>query len=567
MRAALPAGTYEVASAIGRSARGGVCVDFEGEDGRRRTFDFADCELPGWHEDLAAAVAARIGPGGGLRTAASAVAMWSPLRRFLRALACMDDAPQSPGEARVEHAVFFADSVAATMQPVYALRIVEHVVAVLRLMPSAGRVPHDVVEVLRVRASAVPHVPGYSDGELRRLVSAARADVKALRERIVEGRSVLAGPGGTREAEDLRTVAAGGRLARLGETSATARMLFPVRADLPAMLVLLAAVTARNIETIKELPAKHRVVGNKAVEVRLTKRRRGSAQWHQTVLWEIGEPGQELRQPGGLYLLLHDLMAPSRALADDPRWFWSYCRARHGNPHGSPFRGSMTAGIEMTAWAAAHDLTDDVGARLTVSFNRLRTSVEARRTRQMGGHLPSAARSNTVPVLFRNYLRDDPATVEWAHEVMADALADAERSALDVHRRRTERAGEPAVVAEAARPLPGATDGAWSGCRDVDHHPVTGTTCRASFLACFHCGNCLITPDHLPRLMALLEAMEERRRRMDEQAWWQRYGPAYAAIRHEVLARFTPEQVRHAAAAAPEHDASLDLVEDPWQHP
>lgn len=164
------------------------------------------------------------------------------------------------------------------------------------------------------------------------------------------------------------------------------------------MLMLLAAVTARNIETIKELPAEHRVVDGKAVEVRLTKRRRGSTRWYQTVLWEIGESGQELRRPGGLYLLLHDLMAPSRALAADPRWFWSYCRARHKDPHGSPFRGSMTAGIEMNAWAAGHGPTDDAGAPPAVSFNRLRTSVEARRTRQMGGHLPSAARSNTVPV-------------------------------------------------------------------------------------------------------------------------------------------------------------------------
>jgi hypothetical protein len=220
----------------------------------------------------------------------------------------------------------------------------------------------------------------------------------------------------------------------------------------------------------------------------------------------------------------------------------------------------------MKDWADRHGLADDTGARLAVSFNRIRTSVEARRARQMGGHLPSAARSNTVPVLFRSYLRDDPATVEWAHEVMADALTDAERSALDVHRRRIERAGEPTVVAQTARPSGGAAEGAWSGCRDVDHHPVTGTACRASFLACFHCGNCLITPDHLPRLMALLEAMEERRRRMEEQAWWHRYGPAYAAIRNDVLVRFTPEQVRRADASI-DHDALLDLVEDPWQHP
>ncbi|MEU2970124.1 hypothetical protein ABZ687_34770 [Streptomyces ardesiacus] len=562
----LPAGTYEVRSAIGRSARGSVCVDFEGEDGRRRTFDFADCELPGWHEDLAVAVAARIGPGGRLRTAASAVAMWSPLRRFLRTLAGMYEPPDCPAELGVEHVEYFADSVSATMQPVYAQRIVEHVVEVLRLMPPTGRVPHEVLDVLRVRTSGVHrHVPAYSEGELRRLVAAARSDVNALRERIAQGRRVLAGLDGGVEAERLRTVAVGGRLERLRETNSAARMLFPVRADLPAMLVLLAAVSGRNIETIKELPAEHRIVDGKAVEVKLTKRRRSSGRWHQTVLWEIGEPGQELRQPGGLYLLLHDLMESSRALASDPRWFWSYCRHRHQGPHGSPFRGSMTAGIEMGAWAARHGLKDDAGAPFAVSFNRIRTSVEARRTRQMGGHLPSAARTNTVPVLFRNYLRDDPATVEWAHEVIADALNEAEQAALDAHRRRAERTGRPKVFGDTALTTP-AADGAWSGCRDADHHPATGRACRASFLDCFHCGNCVITPDHLPRLMALLDAMEERRQRIDEQTWWQRYGPAWAAIRHDVLARFTPEQVRR-AGTAPDHDAVLDLVEDPWQQP
>jgi hypothetical protein len=31
-------------------------------------------------------------------------------------------------------------------------------------------------------------------------------------------------------------------------------------------------------------------------------------------------------------------------------------------------------------------------------------------------------------------------------------------------------------------------------------------------------------PGHLPRLLALLDAMDKRRRQMDEQVWWQRYG-------------------------------------------
>ncbi|MFG2989290.1 hypothetical protein ACGFZK_08330 [Streptomyces sp. NPDC048257] len=538
-------------------------MEFEGEDGRRRTFDFADCELPGWHRDLAVAVAARIGPGGGLRTGSSTLAMWVPLRRFLRTLAALPNPPQRPADLRVEHVRHFADTFGATMQPVYALRCIEQVGVLLRLLPPGRQVSSEVLDVLLVRVPAAPkHVPGYSEGELRRLVVAARADVAGVRERIAEGRRLLADPDGGPETDLLRTVAAGGRSSSLRETLRAARMLFPMRRDLPGMLVLLAAVTGRNIETIKELPAEHRIVDGKAVEVRLTKRRRGAGRWYETVLWEIGEAGQELRNPGGLYLLLHDLMAPSRALAEDPRWFWSYCRSRHDDAHGSPFRGAMTAGIEMTAWVDRHGLVNDEGERFGVSFNRLRTSVEARRTRQMGGHLPSAARTNTVPVLFRNYLRDDPATVEWAHEVMAQALTDAEEAALDAHRRLIERAGSPQI----AETADGASEGAWSACEDVERHPATGRSCRASFLDCFHCGNCVITPEHLPRLLALLDAMEQRRQRMGEDAWWGRYGPAFAAIRHDVLARFTPEQLRQ-ARLAPVPNALLDLVEDPWQQP
>ena len=42
--------------------------------------------------------------------------------------------------------------------------------------------------------------------------------------------------------------------------------------------------------------------------------------------------------------------------------------------------------------------------------------VEVRRTRQLGGHLPSAARTNTVPVLFRELSarRPDGPRLGWA---------------------------------------------------------------------------------------------------------------------------------------------------------
>ena len=59
-------------------------------------------------------------------------------------------------------------------------------------------------------------------------------------------------------------------------------------------MVLAAALTDRNGETIKELPVRHRILEGKAVELIVVKRRRGARRWHEPATWEIGPPGREL---------------------------------------------------------------------------------------------------------------------------------------------------------------------------------------------------------------------------------------------------------------------------------
>ena len=174
------------------------------------------------------------------------------------------------------------------------------------------------------------------------------------------------------------------------------------------------------------------------------------------------------------------------------------------------------------------DTTDDGDpAPLALDFNRVKTSMDVRHTRRMGGHLPSSVRTNSVPVLFSHYLRGDPTVIEWAHEIVSDALVDAEQSALDAHRRALKVAGGSLRVisstpdsdgTEHAENHVGAVDSApqtpaeaaWTNCVDPEHHPVTEKACRASFLDCFHCGNCLVTAQHLPRLLSLLDALSDR---------------------------------------------------------
>ena len=200
-------------------------------------------------------------------------------------------------------------------------------------------------------------------------------------------------------------------------------------------------------------------------------------------------------------------------------------------------------------------------------MQRLRTTVQIRRTKQMGGHLPSAAKTNTIHTLFRDYLRDDPVVRDWAGDVVADALAEAERAALDAHRRAlTSTGGKLEVRADDSGLEGGVHPTAWGSCKDPDRHPHSGKPCRATFLDCFHCQNCLITTSHLPRLLALMRAFTRRRQMLGEADWWSRYGHVWAAIREDVLPRFTPAQLEKARAIEP-CDAVLDLVEAPWENP
>ncbi len=69
---------------------------------------------------------------------------------------------------------------------------------------------------------------------------------------------------------------------------ALARQLFVVDQDLAPLLWYAAGLSGRNPETLKELPATHRVVEKRAVAVMtLTKRRRGKANSRSTMHWSV----------------------------------------------------------------------------------------------------------------------------------------------------------------------------------------------------------------------------------------------------------------------------------------
>lgn len=621
---ALPPADYKAPDPVREGPSGGLVVDFHGEDGRRGTFDVGRLPLPGWHPLLARAFAMRTGPGGGLRTLAGAQNKWLSLQRWTRFLASLDPQPAMPGQLTRYHVNAFhtrTNSAASTRQ-----RDMAELQVLFGQDKIRDRIPPEARDALARRLPKVTTNPegGYSAGELDRLTAAARADTARIVRRLRAGDELVRRWREQPESvppqqRDLARLLAG--MAETGEVPEgsgidqwsqrrdLAARLFLTWGDLAPLMVLFAIVTERNGETIKELPARHRVLDGRAVEVRVVKRRRGADRWFETVTWEIGPEGRELHTPGGLYLLLLELTARSRAFCGSTS---ALCVWRNGhrvqakgtkNEHHAPFDADLRAGgqLKLSTWAATRtkpvladpavpagtakgqqDVPSTTGEPLQVVFNKIKTSVDARRTRQLGGHLPSSAKSNTAQVLYTNYLRPDMATREWAEEVMADALADAERAARAAHAEAVHRRGNPTVIAAGSTPeqlagaglAPGTArdlargllDTAWSACEDFEHHPETGKTCGDSFLLCFLCGNCLITRDHLPRLLALLEALERLRQRMDEEEWWNRYGLVWVAVRRDILGKFTPAQVAQARKEQVP-DALLDLVEAPWEMP
>lgn len=58
-----------------------------------------------------------------------------------------------------------------------------------------------------------------------------------------------------------------------------ASRLFLLDADLAPLIVLGVGLTGRNAETIKELPAAHTVLEDRAVKLEVVKRRRGDQRW------------------------------------------------------------------------------------------------------------------------------------------------------------------------------------------------------------------------------------------------------------------------------------------------
>lgn len=551
----------------------GLDVTVIGEDARRRTFSMTGLPLPLWHRPLADAFAQCTGPHGTLRTPTSAAHVWFAMRVFLNTLDAMADTPTTPQRLTTRHLDRYLLNRRGAVCATTVIKQIRSVHLVLRHVQPPDLLAQEVLSWFDRRRSTGRPAPssGYSDREFNAIMAAARSDVARIRDRLRNGQRLAQLPESEvtkldrpqqELAATLKTVATTGvvstilrpdGLADRPAMHQLAGTLFLRHQDLGPLLTLAVGLSGRNVETIKELAASHDILEDKAVRVQLTKRRRGPDDTFETVHWEIGKPSQQLQTPGGFYLLLQELTDLSRSFSGTTS-LWSIWIA--GNRHVGLFDIGLDQDHATREWRRELNLPGDDGEPLIITMPRLKKTVDVRTTRATGGHLPSSTRSNSMPVLFSNYLRGDESVKDWAADIVTSAFADAEAEARFTHARvlapisGAQEKDISTVARDLSLPsttvralLAGELDTAYAACADIGHSPLSGgRRCSVSFLMCLRCPNALVTHAHISGLKALHEWLIDQRETLDLDTWWHRHGVTWQAITEHIRPKFTPAE-------------------------
>jgi hypothetical protein len=461
--------------------------------------------------------------------------------------------------------------------------------ALLAELPERHSMNGDALTFLgRRRRRRTPEgVGGFADDALRSLVAAALVDVRAIIARVREGRELLAAwrNGDDVSDADARLAAAlhemdkdGAVHAPAGEKDSlrnkldVARRLCLTYSDLTPLMVLMVSASGRNSESIKELPIEHRVRSDGLVAVLVVKRRRSQTEQANLDLWQVGTGSRALLRTGSLYQAVLDLTELTRRHSGSDRLFtvWTNphrksARSRKGGgSHYAWETGLDAAPLELKEWVARHGLTED-GEPLNLTFNRVRTSVEVRRTRSLGGHLPSAARSNSQEVLYESYLRPDPHIQEWKDDVLSEAFEDAE--ALITHGSLTWLGEADADTTASVGPRLSADASeqtGYLGCINILRSPFDKDgACTQTALVCFRCPNAVFSETNLPALLHLKDELVQRHEQLSTDDWGRAYGGTWKIVTEKILPSFSPAQLAVAKTSA-QDTVPLRFLEERW---
>ncbi|WP_264032881.1 hypothetical protein [Mycolicibacterium gilvum] len=325
----------------------------------------------------------------------------------------------------------------------------------------------------------------------------------------------------------------------LAGVSNPAQALFPSIREIYCLMVLLVCERGFNLSVMDNLTVTSFRASDGAGEdsvytVNTDKPRRGTKRYSAEIL--AGEAGKlwenAVRLTEPCRTALAALGTPSEKLL---------IAHRHKNlTNEGPFRQEwLTAGIGDHYMSDAGLLADD-GTPLRVSLRRLRLSEQV---------LNQHARQNSESVSEDTYRSPDPATAEGAADTIIDGQDDAVAHARATIAIRSLSAAE--VIAARRDPetaatqlgipvptlkllLAGDLDTATTACTDFLNSPFAATAgepCPASFFACFTCTNAVITPAHLPRLVTLLDALDNVATLVAPARWETNYRDHYVRLR------------------------------------
>lgn len=323
------------------------------------------------------------------------------------------------------------------------------------------------------------------------------------------------------------------------------RELFPSRAEVAALVVLIVGTTGQNPSTVARLSAEHMRStdgdndSGDVIFTRTSKPRRGPYSSEMTAAFQNGgideftgeytQQRDDLRSEAGLYRIALELCEDLRNIATGTRLLYSLSG-----------QGSL---LEIVPFSPLH-----AGAFLIYEVNGGSTRVRLSSVRQHHLELAQRPVDHTESTLASRYLRRDPAALPEYQEVVSRTLNDLVREARAGNQVRL-MSDEDLIEASAdleglakrlgltleaiERVVAGASDTVATACSDPTKTPyeMDGRGyCTASFLLCLGCPCAVSEPRHHPIQALLWQMLDDRRQELLPEEWNAQYGEAFTQL-------------------------------------
>ena len=563
-------------------------VHFVDPDGRSKVFDFTEVSAaPTLLDDLIRAFASGVAPGGRWRTVTTAEAAAATVKHLARYLTEFHPDVVSLTDLNAE--VWWA----WRSEKEQNTRWPGQVTMMRALLSEATPLPQSTRRAMRAKAvkprKRLPENDAYTREEFTTIRNAANQRVNQALRRIEANTAVLQrylDGGEPADAPSFRTQGtrwtAGSMLVHLSRTGTMpsqylawavsrrdcfdlrgvtnpAQALFPSIDEVLNLMVLLVCERGFNLSVMNALTVDSFRASDPDTEepvhtVGVDKPRRGTRRYSTEIL--AGEAGKLWERTVTLTQPCRDALGALGRPTDK-----LLVAHRHQNlTSEGPFRTEWTNACLGTTTASR---TADGP---TWTFRRLRLTEQV---------LNQTARQNTETESEDIYRRPDPLTAETASETitagMNDAVAHAHASthvrAMNTDEVEQARRNPEAAAATLDVPvhtlkllLAGRLDTPTAACVDFFGSPFAaeaGQPCPASFFACFACGNAVITPRHLPRLVTLLDALDDIATVVTPVRWDRDFAEHYARLRTVLTTNATTAEITQVRGDAHDEDREM----------